>query len=165
MIPDSQRPDLRRIGETSLKAVLDDLWSLSAAIPDSSHQDPLSSAPERVTRSVPLTGPRLSGSVDVQLPQAFLVRAVRIQTGLDGAAGEDCALLEDAAGEIANLVAGRVAAGLAREGYPCALGVPSVGHRANLPNEFQPGENHGAADLIWEGHCLSLEVRCRFASS
>ena len=73
-------------------------------------------------------------------------------------------LQDDTAGELANMVAGRVAARLAADGYPCTLGTPSVSRSARLPIETQPGVDHGRTDLICEGHWLSLEIQCRYAA-
>jgi CheY-specific phosphatase CheX len=164
MTPASHKPDLRRIGEASVQEVLRTLLSLTATVLDSSHDRPLSKASDLMTSSILLAGPRLSGSVHFQLPRAFSARAAHVLTGLDGTAGETNALLDDVAGELANMVAGRVAAGLAVEGYACTLGIPSVSHGTLSPSETQPGEDQGRADLICEGHRISLEVHCRFAS-
>jgi CheY-specific phosphatase CheX len=161
----SDRPDLRRIGESSFKEVLKTLFALPAALPASSNHGPLSCASDQITSSVLLAGPRLSGSVHIQLPRAFIIRVAQVLTGLDGAAGEINALLDDTAGELVNMVAGRVAVGLAANGYACTLGIPSVSHGAPLPVEFESTVDHGRTDLVCDGHRLSLEVDCRFASS
>ena len=158
----SNRPDLRRIGESSFKEVLGTLLSLSVTLPDSSKHSPISIASDQISSRILLTGPQLSGSVHIQLPEAFIARAVRVLTGFDGASGETKALLDDAAGELANMVAGRVAAGLATAGYPCSLGIPSVSHGAPLPIEIQSGEDHGRTAFMCDGYWLSLEVHCRF---
>jgi CheY-specific phosphatase CheX len=164
MTPASNRPDLRRIGEASVQEVLRTLLSLPATLLDSSHDRPLSNASDLMTSSILLAGPRLSGRIHLQLQRAFSTRAAHVLTGLDGPDGETNALLDDVAGELANMVAGRVAAGLAAEGYPCTLGIPSVSHGTPAPIKTQPGEDQGRADLICEGHRISLEVHCRFAS-
>ena len=160
----SNKPDLRRIGETAFTEVLGILLSLKATVQESADDSPLSDAPDPITSSVTLTCQRLSGSVHVQLPRAFVAHAVRLLTGLDGSAGNAHALQDDAAGELANMVAGRVAAQLATDGYPCKLGTPSVSRTARLPTEIQAGLHHGRTDLICEGHSLSLELHCRFAA-
>ena len=158
------RPDLGRIGESAFQEVLGALFSRPPILPDASSHRPLPRASDQITSNVLLAGPRLSGSVHLQLPRTFMMRLAQVLTGLDGAAGENDALLKDAAGELANMVAGRVAAGLATHGYPCTLGIPSVCPSAPLPSELQPGADHGRTDLMCEGHWLSLEVYCRFAS-
>jgi CheY-specific phosphatase CheX len=164
MTPASTRPDLRRIGESAFTEVLSVVLSLPATVRNSARHSPLSVVPDQITSTVHLAGQRLSGSVQVQLPQAFVAHAVHLLTGLDGAAGDTNAVQDDAAGELANMVAGRVAARLAADGYPCTLGTPSVSRRPRSPIEIQPGADHGRTVLICEGHCLSLELQCRYAA-
>jgi CheY-specific phosphatase CheX len=159
----ANKPDLRRIGESAFMEVLGTQLSLSAVVENSASHTLLYGAPDQITSSVLLTGQRLSGSVRVQLPLAFVKHAVHLLTGIDGAAADARAVLEDTAGELANMVAGRVAIQLAADGYPCTLGTPSVSRSAFLPMETEPGVDHGRTDLLCDGHCLSLEVRCRYA--
>jgi len=159
----SSKPDLRRICENAFVEVFGTLSSLSATAPKSASKSSASETLDQITSSVPLTGQRLSGVVYVQFPQAFVTQAVRLLTGLDGEAGNANALQEDAAGELANMVAGRVAAQLATDGYPCKLGTPSVSRSRGSPIEIQPGVHHGRTDLIFEGHRLSLELQCHYA--
>ena len=159
-----ERPDLGRIGESSFKEVLGTLFSRASIPPDASGHCPLPRGSDQITSSVLLAGPRFSGSVQLQLPRTFMMRLAHVLTGVDSAAGENDALLNDAAGELANMVAGRVAAGLATHGYPCTLGIPSVFTGALSPGELPPGADQGRTDLVYEGHWLSLEVNCHFAS-
>jgi CheY-specific phosphatase CheX len=159
----TDRPDLQRIGESAFVEVLSTLLSLPATVRSPSGHSPLSDDPDQITATVDLAGQRLSGSVRVQLPRSFVAHAVHRLTGLDGATPDANAVLDDTAGEIANMVAGRVAARLAADGYPCTLGIPSVSRGARLPIETQRGADYGRADLICEGHWLSLEVQCRYA--
>jgi len=163
MTPVTHRPDLHRIGESAFVEVLDTLLSLPATVRDPTGLSPVSDALDQITGTVHLAGQRLSGSVHVQLPLSFVARAVQFLTGLDGTSKDAKAVLDDTAGELANMVAGRVAARLAADGYPCSLGIPSVSRGARLPSETQRGMDHGRADLICEGHVLSLAVQCRYA--
>jgi len=112
---------------------------------------------------VPLAGERVSGSVQIQLPFAFVALAVRRLTGLDGTAQNAHAVINDAAGELANMVAGRVAAQLAAEGFPCKLDTPSVSRGAPSPSTTQPYADHARADFTCEGHALSLEIHFAYA--
>ena len=164
MTPASNRPDLRRIGVSAFTEVLGTLLSLPVTVPEPTNDRPVADAPDRISSSVLLTGQRLSGSVHLRLPPAFVAQAVRLLTGLDGDAGNAKALQDDAAGELANMVAGRVASQLAADGYSCKLGTPSVS-RARLPTKSQPAVAHGRADLICDGHWLSLEIQCCYAAS
>lgn len=161
MIPISKNPDLRRIGESAFTEVLDTLLSLPATIRDSASDRP--AAPDEISSSVLLTGERLSGSVHLRLPQAFVAHAVRRLAGLDDGAENTRELQDDAAGEIANMVAGRVAARLAAASYPCKLHTPAVSRGARLATKNQNGLVQGRTDLICEGHWLSLEIQCCYA--
>ena len=163
MTPGSKRPDLRCIGESAFAEVLSNLSLQPTTVRNSDGHSPLPVAPDQITSTVSLAGQRLSGSVHVQLPQAFVAHAVHLLTGLDGVAGDTNAVQDDTAGELANMLAGRVAAQLAADGYPCTLGIPSVSHTARLPIEIQLGADHGRTDVICEGHCLSLELQCCYA--
>ena len=163
MTPASNRPDLRCIGASAFTEVLGTLLSLPVTVPEPTNDGPVSDVLDSISSSVRLTGQRLSGSVHLQLTPAFVAHAVRLLTGLSGDAGNAIELQDDAAGELANLVAGRVASQLAVDGYPCKLGTPSVSRGARLPIEFQPGVHHGRNDLVCEGHWLSLEIQCCYA--
>ena len=160
MTPDSNRPDLRQMGQSAFTEVLWSLLSLPATACDPAGHSPLSAPPDQITSRVSLAGPQLSGSVHVQLPLAFVSRAVHLLTGFDAADAGKNGLLDDTAGELANMVAGRLAALLAVEGYHCTLGTPSVSRSARLPIETPPGAGHGRTDLLCEGHRLSLEIQC-----
>jgi len=159
----SDKPDLQRIGQNAFMEVLSVLLSLPATVRNSSSQSPLSDAPDQITSTVVLAGQRLTGSVHVQLPLTFVAHAVHHLTGLDGATEEASAVLEDTAGELTNMVAGRVAAQLAADGYLCTLGTPSVTRGTSLPVETEPGMDYGRTDLFCDGHWLSLELKCRYA--
>ena len=160
MTPASDKADLRRIGESAFLEVLDTLLTLSATVRESANDRPVSAAPDEISSSVLLTGQRISGSVHLGLPLAFVAYAVRRLTGLDGDAGNASELQDDAAGELANMVAGRVASQLAAAGYPCTLGTPSVSRNTRLATKNQTDVAHGRTDLICEGHCLSLDIQC-----
>ena len=162
MTPVSPSPDLARIGECALAEVLKTFLSLPATVCGSADSSLLSSAPEPITSRVLLSGQRLSVDVHLQLPVAFLAQAVEQLTGLDGDSAEATALQEDTAGELANMVAGRVAAQLAASGYPCRLGTPSVARNATLPPAPGPGSDCGRTNLLCAGHSVWLEIQCRY---
>jgi CheY-specific phosphatase CheX len=163
MTPVSHRPDLQRIGEKAFTEVLDVLLSLPATLQISPSHSPLSDTPDPITSTVQLAGQRLSGSIHIQLPRAFVRRAVQLLTGLQGVAPDHNAVLDDTAGELANMVAGRVAAQLTVAGYPCTMDTPSVSRGAGSPIETRPGVDYGRTDLWCDGYRLSLEVQCRYA--
>jgi CheY-specific phosphatase CheX len=160
MTPASNRPDLRRIGAGAFTEVLDTLLSLPS-VRESADDRP--AAPDQISSSVLLTGQRLSGNVHLRLPLAFVAYAVRRLTGLDEDAENANELQDDAAGELANMVAGRVASQLAADGYSCKLGTPSVSRDAHIATQNQNGVAHERTDLICEGHRLSLEIQCCYA--
>jgi CheY-specific phosphatase CheX len=158
MIRTSHKPDLARIGERAFTEVLATFLSLPAIPRTSSAQQPLPEASNQLTATVLLSGNGISAAVQILLPAVFVAQAVKRLTGLHGSEGE--AIHEDTAGEIANMVAGRVAAHLAAEGYPCTLGTPSASRSAFMQPEVQPGTDRGRTDLICNGHCLSVEIQC-----
>jgi CheY-specific phosphatase CheX len=164
MTPASNRPDLNRIGESAFTEVLGILLALPATVRESTTDSPVFAAADEILSSVLLTGQPLSGSVHLRLPQAFVAYAVRLLTGLDSDAGNANELQDDAAGELANMVGGKVASRLAAEGFPCKLGTPVVSRGPRLAPRSQDGVAHGRTDLICEGHWLSLEIQCCYAA-
>jgi CheY-specific phosphatase CheX len=159
MTPALHRPDLSPIGQSAFMEVLAAFPPL-AATPRAPSAQTSVPAPDQLAATVHLKGSRVSGTVRVLLPLPFVARAVKQLTGLDGIEG--VAVHEDATGEIANMVAGRVAAKLAAEGYACTLGTPSVSRNASLSVANEPGLHQGRADLLCGGHCLFLEIQCRY---
>jgi CheY-specific phosphatase CheX len=161
MTPALNRPDLRQLGQRAFTEALSVFLSLPATPGTPSRPSPPSRARDQITSKVRLAGQRLSGSVHLHLPREFVARAVHRLTGLEDA--ERDAVLEDAAGELANLVAGRVAAQLAADGYACLLDTPSVSRSPDSASSPDPGGEHGRTDLFCDGHWLALEVQCHYA--
>jgi CheY-specific phosphatase CheX len=161
----SNRPDLRHIGESAFIEVLNTLLRLTATVGNTVTNSALADARDQITCSVPLAGRTLSGTVHVQLPTDFVTLAVHVLTGLDPASAQANGLLDDTAGELANMVAGRVAARLAEGGYACTLATPSVSRNSRLPFKDQTAVEHGRTDLICEGHRLAAEIQCRYTTS
>lgn len=158
MTPAPDKPDLRRIGESAFTEVLSTLLSLPSTIQESASDRP--TAPDEFISSVLVTGERLSGNVQVRVPQTFVVDAVRRLLGVDSDAGNAGELQSDAVGELANMVAGRVASQLAEKGYPCKLGTPSVSRGSRLTTHDQSDVTHERTELICAGHWLALEIQC-----
>jgi len=163
MIPASNRPDLERVGQSAFTEVLDVLLSLPAIPRNPATAPPAFDLPDPITSTVQLAGPQLSATICVQLPRVFVAHAVGLLTGLEGAARD--AVLDDTAGELANMVAGRVAAHLATHGCACTLGTPSVSLGAGLPVVIEPGTDQGRTVLFCEGHGLILEIQCRYPAA
>jgi CheY-specific phosphatase CheX len=163
MTPAANKPDLCRLSESALTQVLNTLLPRSSAAGNPSTSLSGSDAHEQVSSTVVLTGPRLSGRVLVQVPKGFVRHATHVLTGLDENAAEANGLLDDTAGELANMVAGCVATRLLQDGYACTLGTPSVS-RNSLPSlELPPGIDRGGAELTWEGYLLAVEIQCQYA--
>jgi len=139
------------------------MLSLPATLRNTSSHLPSSDAPDWIISTIHLAGKRLSGSVRIRLPLAFVAHAVRLLTSMSGVSQDTDALLDDTAGELANMVAGRVAVQLAADGYPCTLSTPSVSRGEGPLIETDPGVDHGRTDLLCDGHWLSLDLKCHYA--
>ncbi len=160
----ANKPDLCRISESAFTQVLNTLLPRSSAAGNPSTSLSGSDARDQITKSVLLTGPRLSGRVLVQVPKGFVRHATHVLTGLDGNAAEANGLLEDTAGELANMVAGRVATSLLEGGYACTLGTPSASRNPLPAFELPAGLERGRAQLTWEGYLLAVEIQCQYAA-
>jgi CheY-specific phosphatase CheX len=80
--------------------------------------------------SVSITGERVKASVLLQISEAFAAKATKILIGCDGA-GEE---IEDATGELCNMISGRIKSELTTAGFPGVLGTPTItfGSRIDL---------------------------------
>ncbi len=159
------RPDLRRIGKSALTQVLSTLSPRSSTAGNPSPPLIASDAHEPITSSIALKGPRLCGSVLVRLPRGFVTHATHVLTGLDGNAAEANGLLDDTAGELANMMAGCVATLLSQDGYACTLGTPSILRNSQGSIQLPFGVERGRAELTWEGYLLAVEIQCQYAAS
>lgn len=163
-LPTTHRLDLRRIGGDAFSEVLLVWLGLPVTLRDGAGRGARRAVPENVVASVRLVGERIAGGVRLALPLAFMTLAVRRLTGHERAEPGTDELLADAAGELANMVAGRVAAQLAARGFPCALGTPMVSRDAAWPLEPDAGTDRSHLALECDGHPLSLEVRCDYVN-
>lgn len=150
------RPDLDRVGEDALREVLGTFlgWSVAELPPSAGVAG--AEAEVWLQATVPLTGPRLSGCLQIQLPRAFVAEAVRRLALPTHRAPVGDTEVEDLAGELGNMLAGQVTARLRIQGYSCELGLPQV---AAVP-DAQPS---GHSRTVWSchGHRLTLEIRLR----
>jgi CheY-specific phosphatase CheX len=163
MTPSAHKPDLRCIAESACTQVLRNLLSLPVTAENFAAHAERSPLADAIRCSVPLEGKRISGCVHLELPRGIVVRAAQLLTGVeDGSAGNLDAAQDDAAGEIANMVAGAVAGRLGAEGYFCGLGIPSVSRGTRPSGQNKPGTDYARADLICAGHCLSIQLECRY---
>ena len=80
--------------------------------------------------SVSITGERVKASVLLQISEAFASKATKILIGCDGE-GEE---IEDATGELCNMISGRIKSELTTAGFPGVLGTPTItfGSRIDL---------------------------------
>ena len=80
--------------------------------------------------SVSITGERVKASVLLQISEAFAAKATKILIGCDGEGAE----IEDATGELCNMISGRIKSELTTEGFPGVLGTPTItfGSRIDL---------------------------------
>jgi len=160
MSSSGSQPDLDRLGGQVLREVLGS-WLGLAAEPgrEASHE-----AQAGLLASVPLTGERISGTVRIHLTQPFAEQVcVRLMGGNHrGPVGH--ADLADFAGELCNILAGRVVAQLRSEGYASALGTPDVVGGRHLPDPSEPEPNTQSSRTNWscQGHRLQLEMRFRY---
>lgn len=155
-------PDLGRIGGRALLEVLATLLSLPAIEVKSMDAAAAGSAGAPILATVELTGARVSGAVHLRIPLAFAERAAGLLHGENGTRSAGDTELDDLAGELCNMVAGRLASQMCAEGYPCRLGTPGVvrGSRSRLAPE--PGTDLARTDWACQGHQLTLEMRFRY---
>lgn len=80
--------------------------------------------------SVSITGERVKASVLLQISETFAAKATKILIGCDGA-GEE---IEDATGELCNMISGRIKSELSTAGFLGVLGTPTItfGSRIDL---------------------------------
>ncbi len=80
--------------------------------------------------SVSITGERVKASVLLQISEAFAAKATKILIGCDGEGAE----IEDATGELCNMISGRIKSELTTAGFPGVLGTPTItfGSRIDL---------------------------------
>lgn len=80
--------------------------------------------------SISITGERVKASVLLQISETFAAKATKILIGCDGA-GEE---IEDATGELCNMISGRIKSKLTTAGFPGVLGTPTItfGSRIDL---------------------------------
>jgi CheY-specific phosphatase CheX len=160
----ANRPDLCRIGEDAFTQVLNTLLPKSSMAGNPSSCLSCPDEVAQITGSVLLTGPGLCARVLLEVPKGFVTLAARILTGLDGPAAEASGLLEDTAGELANMVAGGVATRLSEDGYACTLGIPMVSRHPLPSPELPPGVVRGGAALTWAGYRLAVQIQCQYAA-
>ena len=156
MPPPLSHKQLNRIAAAAIEAVLTGQFKLKAH-PAGCDEVVQGAAGERFLNSaVELHGENSHGRVSLKVPVPWLES---LNASL-GDSSEDSALrageLMDLAGELANMIAGRIAAGLAETGRTCTLSTPSV-----APNPQPQRESGGEiSETCWTcaGGELTLKV-------
>jgi hypothetical protein len=164
MNPTESKPDLRRIGELAFVEVLQVLMAMPATVQNFPNHRDQEVSPDQMISEVPFTGERFFGVVRLHLPLAFVMHVNCTITGLDHPRTDSDTMLADPAGELANMVAGRVAARLAGEGFPCNLGTPKVTIGASDSAKPESGTDHVRSEFNCADYSVSLELLCRYAN-
>ena len=128
MTTSSQLPvSLADTAERALKEIFSKQLKLSL-VP----AEPSDESPDFKTfhTSVSITGDRVKASVLLQISETFAAKATKILIGCDGQ-GEE---IEDATGELCNMISGRIKSELTTAGFPGVLGTPTItfGSRIDL---------------------------------
>ena len=92
---------------------------------------------------------KLNGVVYVYTTQAFAHRITSILLGLDASEVTPGEMVNDAMGEVANMLVGQMKSRLTDRGIPCVLTIPSVVRGSNFSVE---------AITSTEGHIFSYEA-------
>ncbi len=150
--------DLSRIAASALQEVLATQFKLLAvsALPDEMARAATDS--RCLTGSVDIEGERMSGSLRLQLPEAWVHKInASLLKGRDAVSiDEDDA--SDLTGELCNMIAGRIAASLAGAGYASTLSTPRVIRGQPLQLEGDAGCLISRSNWACESQVLQLTV-------
>ena len=137
------------IGRVALEEVLSGFLMLDATGSDAPTDSELATIQDWLVGTVSLQAERRTGWVRITLPESLATRAA---THLFGPGLGDPA---DLVGEFTNLIAGRIASGLAGHGVAFTLHTPTV-QRLGTPPEPHPGlaRSHWR---FWD-HPLTLDI-------
>lgn len=111
--------------------------------------------------SVSIIGERMEASVLLQFSEAFAARATELMIG--GECEEDD--IKDVTGELCNMVAGRVKAGLAAAGFVGTLATPIVTSGPFIKLRQMVGSEFCENNWSCEGHAINLQVLLRILPS
>ncbi|MBN9694074.1 MAG: chemotaxis protein CheX [Verrucomicrobia bacterium] len=144
--------ELTRWMGTALTEVVETLLGGSVT---NSTQVPIPPTPTALVAEIALIGATSQGAVRLILPDAFVRSAAAALLGGSEADPRSEAQLKDFGGEVANMVAGRLASELRRVGFPCTLGTPSVSRGWVAPSE---------TIVTGEWLCQGFPLRLEFSS-
>jgi CheY-specific phosphatase CheX len=124
----SNKPDLEldRIAAHALHEVLAIQFKMAVFAPSPDQSSKAAGDEHWLTGTVNLESPQMKGGVLLQMSEPWLST---LNASLGNASRDPAALrseLLDLAGELCNMVAGRIGAGLAAAGHICALSTPNV---------------------------------------
>jgi hypothetical protein len=156
------RPDLDRMGGQALLEVFGTLLGLAATEVKPADEFATGTFDRHLMGTVKLTGDRISADVHLLMPRAFAEHAVVCLLGKNHPRPMRDAAVEDFAGELCNMLAGRVAARLRVEGYPCALDIPEVVRESPRLPGLDPGADCSRTAWSCRGHWLTLDMRCHY---
>jgi CheY-specific phosphatase CheX len=164
MIHKEPTPDLRLVAGRAITEVLATQFKLSA-VASAPVDGPIAGQTQPyLVGSVRLTGGRISGGVYLQLPETFATKLTAALLGRSAADLADESEAADVTGELCNMIAGRVAAGLAASGYSSILSTPTVSRGRRLALETTPGGKTCRSGWTCEGHLLTVTLQLTFGS-
>jgi CheY-specific phosphatase CheX len=158
MIPEIPTLDLSRISASAIQEVLATQFKLSAVPVSLFEIEGAADDPCCLTACVNLHGALMSGSLRLQLPEAWVHKINASLLGQSDAGFTSENDDTDLTGELCNMLAGRVAAALAIAGYSSTLSTPSVIRGQSLPLQADARGEISLSDWVCEGHVLRLTV-------
>ncbi len=154
-------PDLGPVAARAITEVFATQFKLSATASARVDRRIAAQTQPCLVGSVRLTGGRICGYVHLQLPEAFAAKVTaRLLERSDVDEGEAA----DMTGELCNMLAGRVAAGLGAAGYSSILSAPTISRDRRLELETAPGAKTCRSDWTCEGHLLTVALQFTFKS-
>jgi CheY-specific phosphatase CheX len=154
-------PDLGSIAARAVTEVLATQLRLLATRSESVEWPIADRLDESLVGAVTLAGSRLSGDVELRIPDGFIAKVARLLLGRCAADTEEAA---DITGELCNMLAGKVAADLAAAGYPTTLSTPTVSRGIELKPDNALGTQTFRSNWTCEGYLLSVMLKIRFGS-
>jgi CheY-specific phosphatase CheX len=149
--------DLSALTARAITEVLATQFGLSAVVAAVSIEKPIATQAEPcLVGSVRFSGDRISGVAHLQLPAAFAAKVTALLLGQSIVDDDEA---EDMTGELCNMLAGRVAAGLAADGYPSILSIPAVSRDGQFELETVPGNETCRSDWTCEGYLLTVMLQ------
>lgn len=118
--------DLERIAATALQEILSSVFAESVTATAPAAIEDATADPERVAAVAGFAGPRAQGTISLNLPHAWLKRLAGTVTGGNGDDELEDSDVRDLAGELCNMLAGRITAALAGVGIASVLRTPEV---------------------------------------